>query len=632
MKKNRELLIAFFLIFVVSLFLHRAHLNEFPRFIHAWTQSDRYALSLGFLDNGFDFFHPTSFNLRPDPTVKPNVETGITPVDPPIPEYIVAISMKLTGTREPAVFRIYQILISCLGLTALYALLKDKGVSKLWRIAVIAFVFLSPVYFYYKSGFIPSVSALSFVMIGVYIYYSPEWRSRRSLAFIFLCMAALTRSPFLLPLGILGLFYFIKERKWMAFTMSLAVFVLFMLWNNHLTEQYGSMFLRKLMHAENLEEFQEYFRVAWNSWIYSYFTEWHYIFAILVISGSIYLNRKNGTRTFSGMRQFAFLWLLASAVYYVAMQAQFMAHDYYFLDSFFLPFVLLFVSYIPEFDHLTRQYKVASLTGAVIFIILAGYSNGTLQKKRRVTGSWDRTDITYNNFTGAEKLMDELKIEPSAKMLVIDGYTINTPLILLNRKGYSILNTRKETLEDALTWDYDYVVIQDEFLLSDIIKPYPDIQNKLVKVGGNGKISVYKRLRRSGVSFATFFGLQAPDREFRSDSCVVGNSEFGCTVDLPVELLLNNDPTYVLFQANTVTDDLPGDLNIVCEASNNEGQLFRRAFAIRDYITADNKPSNLHFMFVIPKLEAQSFKLYLWNPGSDDRLVLRNVSVRLYHR
>ena len=34
------------------------YLNEFPAFIHAWAQDDRYALAIGFLDNGFDLFHP----------------------------------------------------------------------------------------------------------------------------------------------------------------------------------------------------------------------------------------------------------------------------------------------------------------------------------------------------------------------------------------------------------------------------------------------------------------------------------------------------------------------------------------------------------------------------------------------
>ena len=37
------------------------YLNEFPSHIHAWAQADRYALSLGFLENGLDFFKPQTY-------------------------------------------------------------------------------------------------------------------------------------------------------------------------------------------------------------------------------------------------------------------------------------------------------------------------------------------------------------------------------------------------------------------------------------------------------------------------------------------------------------------------------------------------------------------------------------------
>ena len=74
------------ILIALGVFFFRENIFLFPSFIHAWTQSDRYSLALGFLNNGFDFFHPQTFNLI---TVD-----GITRVDFPIHEYLVAIIMK----------------------------------------------------------------------------------------------------------------------------------------------------------------------------------------------------------------------------------------------------------------------------------------------------------------------------------------------------------------------------------------------------------------------------------------------------------------------------------------------------------------------------------------------------------
>src|SRR5437868_5106376 len=92
----------------LSVFFFRNSISLFPSFIHAWTQSDRYALALGFLNNRFDFFHPQTFNLI-------SID-GITRVDFPIHEYIVALVMKVSGIHEPVVFRIYTLLYALTGL------------------------------------------------------------------------------------------------------------------------------------------------------------------------------------------------------------------------------------------------------------------------------------------------------------------------------------------------------------------------------------------------------------------------------------------------------------------------------------------------------------------------------------
>ncbi len=45
-------------IIILGFIYHHKYINEFPSHIHAWAQSDRYALALGFIDNGLNFFKP----------------------------------------------------------------------------------------------------------------------------------------------------------------------------------------------------------------------------------------------------------------------------------------------------------------------------------------------------------------------------------------------------------------------------------------------------------------------------------------------------------------------------------------------------------------------------------------------
>src|ERR1039457_5368121 len=111
------------------------YLNEFPSHIHAWAQSDRYALALGFNRNEFDFFRPQTYVLNhqfPGGLQFANKST-ITAVDFPIHDYMAALLMNLFGATSPWCFRLYILAYSLIGLFFLYKtcdlLLNDKIIS-----------------------------------------------------------------------------------------------------------------------------------------------------------------------------------------------------------------------------------------------------------------------------------------------------------------------------------------------------------------------------------------------------------------------------------------------------------------------------------------------------------------------
>ena len=175
MVNNQNIKNVFVIITIVSLSViyHSRYINEFPSHIHAWAQSDRYALSLGFLDNDLNFFKPQTlvYNHQfPDKWKVPSEKT-ITAVDFPIHDYIPALLMKISGNTSPWVFRIYILLYSFLGLFFLfklsYAITKDFIKS----VFVVVFTATSPIYVYYQAGFLPTIPSLSNAIIGIFFYY-----------------------------------------------------------------------------------------------------------------------------------------------------------------------------------------------------------------------------------------------------------------------------------------------------------------------------------------------------------------------------------------------------------------------------------------------------------------------------
>src|ERR1039457_4980267 len=144
------------------------YLNEFPSHIHAWAQSDRYALALGFNRNEFDFFLPQTFVLNhqfPGGHEFAN-KTTITAVDFPIHDYMAALLMNLFGTTAPWVFRLYILVYSLIGLFFLYKTSELLVRNKLLSILMVIFASTSRVFIYYQAGFLPSVPSVSNAFIA----------------------------------------------------------------------------------------------------------------------------------------------------------------------------------------------------------------------------------------------------------------------------------------------------------------------------------------------------------------------------------------------------------------------------------------------------------------------------------
>jgi hypothetical protein len=602
-----------------SIYFFRDNISLFPSFIHAWTQSDRYALALGFLNNGFDFFHPKTYNLL---TVD-----GITRVDFPIHEYIVALLMKITGLHEPVIFRLYMLVYAIAGLVFLFRLCNLFTTTFYKNLFVVIFLFLSPVYLYYADGFLPSIPSLSNVFIGYYFYFRYKKSSVQkdfTLAIFFLTLAALARLPFFIFLfavccqQVLGYFKDkkISRKEVAAFGISFSVFIFYQCYNHWLGIKYGAQFLMQILPASNKHQLKEWILSTWSNWKVEYFTVPQYIIlAILILLFSVDIFRKKTSGLFSNpLFVQVCIAMVGSVIYFFMMLKQFPDHDYYFIDTFYTPIILLVIFLASKsFDN--KILHGISWTVILFFMYQAFGQAKEVMDKRYTTNYWDRNEITRKNFMGTEKFLDSLGISKDAKVLVLDGYTTNVPLILMNRMGWTVNWTTEYNIREGLSKPFDIVAIQNSFIASDVVRNYPGIISQLAKFADNGLVSFYRK-NKSQQLRDQFFGIDSSTVLYRSSFprliAIDASSEYFDLLTDSFSGFPSGSPTKILVSGKLhCNSEKP---KLISSMSDADSTYYYFLYDLNSFENRDSWQP-LMFQFVIParKQMTGAVKTYFWN-------------------
>jgi hypothetical protein len=651
-KKSIPLLVMVLLL--LSFFIYRSTIDLLPSFIHAWTQSERYAIALQFLQNGFDLFHPATFNLQ---TID-----GITRVDFPINEYVVALLMKLFGTTSPFIFRMYTLSISIIGLVFLYRFTKRVTASEIKSWIVVFFVFLSPAYTYYQAGFIPCVPALSFSFIAYYFFYEYKLTSIKKYFYwslFFFLLAALIRIPFfifffaLLLQQVYGCF---KNKKiivheLLRFVLAVIIFAAYYRYNVHLGMLYGNMFLDRFLPAKSISEFNEIIQQIKYVWLLQYFTLAHYFLLLISLGATLVLViRKKMARAHRSLWFNLLIMTSGAILYFFLMTCQFYDHDYYFLDSLYLPVVLLFVLSIHAISIQKKMQKIV-FVGCMAMLFFMYKDSKRVQEERYTVLPWDRTEISLHNFIGTDHYLDSLGISKDAKIVVLDAYSTNIPLYLMNRKGYTVYQTCRDNAKWALFGvQWDYAVIQDVFLFSDVLKFCPIVSSVLEPIAGNGKITIYKRKKDFHKTELKQFLRIAPNNivyqtkasfDTVIDPHIVGNTnvrysssfksavsvvdsilEYGATFNINAHELKNTSHLKVYVAYTALKKSIP-NIRLVASMSRRDSTTYYQRYECNDYYHWNGAIQKNEFQFVLPNFTDPNERLsiYIWNPDK------ANVSV-----
>ena len=526
---QRVKLLLMILLLFCSIVLHRSTYNQFPMYVHAWAQSDHLALAHGFLDNGFDLFHPQTYLLNKQFPHDFNLAypTSETAVDLPIHAYIVALLMNISGNETATVFRIYTLLWSLFGIWMLTLLLQNVSRRPITGVILAAMAAFSPVFVYYQDGMLPTIPCIAALITGVWAYeiYQRKGSQRYFfIALIWLTMAALWRSSYAVALIALVMtevwMFFSEGRKnikslgWIALAALLPV--TYTIYNAHLREQVGSLFLSSPTPVRNLEEFSDLLdaMVAWALGDYQFAWNWLILVPLILLGLFLLFAHLISFKPKSRFYLFAVIYLGGISLFSLLMMRQFRHHDYYFIDILFLPLFLLSalgLSVIP-----TRiPFKLNTLFTLLllIFPILSFVRAKESQKDSYRLEPWDRFSYTALNYAGADSLLDAHHVPKYARILAIDAYAPNIPFLMMKRQGLVNLSTTRENLINHLKFPFDFVTIQNDYFFSDVFTQYPELINRLEPIANNGRISLFKRKASNHQqSLMEFMDLKAAEK------------------------------------------------------------------------------------------------------------------------
>jgi hypothetical protein len=218
----------------------------------------------------------------------------------------------------------------------------------------------------------------------------------------------------------------------------------------------------------------------------------------------------------------------------------------------------------------------------------------------------------------------------------------------MNRTGFAVLTTTRENIEKALSYDFDYIIIQNEFLLSEVVPNYPELINRIERVAGNGRITLYKLLPvPTQQTLYTFLGLN-DKKAVLTDQCsfetvdsiwnrhwkkikltnevtyegkpsgfVNKKQEYGLTFTLSKLNIFRDSARLVFFKGSFLRkNDLSG-CSIIVSVASRDSSLYYNSYDLQDLITKTNQWQDVSLFFQLPKIRQKDYRLelYIWNQG-----------------
>lgn len=508
------------LLVAISFYLYPEWMNLPPSYVHQWAQADWYAMAMCYAKEDITFGLPRTYALNTSFVQPSHWGQGITRADFPIHAYISGIIMYYSNTFEPFIFRSYTLIFSLIGMLFLFRLIYESSKSILWALCSMLIVFTSPVYAFYQVGFQPVVPCFACFVIAVYFFYNYFKHKKDTIlyaAIFFITLSALSRPSFAVYWIAFVLFYSgysYKHKSFklyhsLAFLFSFSVQMGSYLYNVHLKNEYGAMFIDFALPAFSIEEYIALMSEAWGTWKYDYFSQPQYVIIIILMVVAVSSIAFNGklTKDVKLVSLLLLICFLGALSFSFLMAIQFPNHDYYLIDAVLPVLVLVFLVFSEVISVEQKQYANPFAFGIFITCFIFNVADcKTVLDTRSSPTQTNEFELARKQYVGSGEFINMLKVPRNAKILVLNSYTSNIPLLEFDRKGYTIINNEPDSVNKALNFAYEYVVIRTNDV-AHMLSISPSMITRFEKVGSNDKISVYKKRAKQDGNIFSFYGV-----------------------------------------------------------------------------------------------------------------------------
>lgn len=472
-----------------------------PQGLHQWRQCDCLSITMNYYQEGINFFQPSVHNLGND-------GTGKTVSDFPIIYYFVANLWKLFGHHE-FIFRLVNLIITFLGLFALFKLAEDILKDSIWAISLVLLLFTSPMLVYYANNFLANVPAFSFALIAWYFFwkfYKSEKNRFLSISMLFFLLGGLLKVASaisfvaILIIFLVELFNIYKfkngskifthpKKQLITFLVVIIGIISWYYYANYYNQLHiGGFFLVGILPIWELsyEEIKFVFIQIKEIWFWQYFREGTQItFFILLLLIYVFYKKIN-----KFLMMLTILLPIGFVIYITLFFGALKNHDYYMINLLIL-MVAICLTFLYSLKKIHNNIFCSVILRVVVIAFIIHNIDFSRRRIDQRYGSWmNKTHLEYTKaFETITPYIRSLGIERTDKVISIPDESINISLYLMDQKGWTNFGVTLDSISitQKINAGAKYLFINDSALYD---KPFihPFIKKK---IGTYENIDIY---------------------------------------------------------------------------------------------------------------------------------------------
>lgn len=446
-----------------------------PCSVHQWRQCDGASYALNYFQNDRNFLKPQVMHRL--------AEDGTAISELPIVYYLAAQLYKIFGFHDYYIRWLHFIIFS-IGLLYITKTAMFFTRHLFLQLIPALFTLTSAYIFYYGANFLPDVPALSFAMIGFYFFvkYNRHPTLKTFLfALLFSVIGGLFKLSSLIPmmscLAMIAIDEFKDSQRNLfkrpnkillviATAIGLAVLIAWVMYTKYIaaTSNYEGNLLGLLpIWDGDINDIKTVGQRLQKDWLPVIMAKWSWIFMVLV-AVHFMLSFKDQDKFLRRIIPLAFIGIL----FYIAAWFQaFNHHDYYMINLFCFPILLLFGS-IHQLDKYFENstIKVFGISILSLLLINTAYKSRAVQLDRYYGPQHSTLNEGFYSITS---YLRKIGVERSDWVYSIPDPSTNNTLYFMNNPGFTFCYTQDRPLEILENPKVKYLIISD----SEYVKQAP---------------------------------------------------------------------------------------------------------------------------------------------------------------